>query len=314
MRFDLRDMGSFSVDPSPDSWHHPSLNARDSILALPVSAYTLGLYTLAPGLPLHATLSVPKDARAVAVNPAGTIVACVLPNSIVLVDPEGRLRRQVRLDSSPPPTTSIVFAPDGDTLFLTRTSGGETLELIALDAERLDVLATVELEGDSEGSHYSTWLSANDMLQVEINAGPNGFMTNFVRYSTGLLEHAMPPHDTGEGLLARLLPDNRTIAEVTAVRARMYDLESRESRIETRFEALADCRPGTCGAQLRIPLCDSDHKQEWQLLVLNLDMVELARIPIPRDPEYAWFWCEGPVVLAESRRGDASTFRVWEVI
>lgn len=320
MRFDLKPLFQFTASPSPDSWHMPFRTPGGEYSALPTGVDQLTVYSKSERTRIVSSFRVPPVAHVVALHPTSKLIAYVDRDHVIAVDSKGTIRASAGVGPARSEIRSLSFHPSGSYLFMTigpveGQADGEP-ELIALAFPSLEVVGRLPLEGDPEGLHTSTWLEPNDLLQVEVNAGTNGFTGNFIRFTGGVLDAALPSFDAGEGPYLRLLADNESVLEVLWTKTMLRRIDSSViAEVDFRSGMRAHAvRPGFCSDLLVIPTQGSDEPGEEELLVIDTTLKYRESIPLPNEGGFASVWCEGCAILAEKRSGGDSAFFGWEII
>jgi len=316
MRFDLRKLFTTESIPSREAWYFPIQSPDGQWVGLPTAEDKLTVYSASQERLPGSGFLVSPDVESLALHPNGKLLACLSQDRILISDRGGRVSSSHPARTGRAPAQFVTFHPSGDSLVLIAPSGddGDSYKLTHLAMTSFDVLKELELEGDADGYPLASWLP-DGVLQVEINAGPNGFMTNFIHVDPESTHPACPPYDGGEGAFVRLLSED-SILQVSRVKAFVTDCSRSSLHGEVYFESgyFAGLRPGFWRGMVFIPLRNSEKPFDCTLQVLDSRLSKKAEIPLPDLGEYVSFWCEGPVVLAECRESGKSTFHGWKII
>lgn len=255
-----------------------------------------------------------------AVHPDATRIAYVCEEGVVLADSTSRVIAKNHLPPGDPLAYCLLFDPSGTWLFVGSPSPdperSEPFELHQFSADSLKEISSVPIAGTPESSLLATWLPEAHLLQLEVNAGPNGYLAHFLGEADGHFQKALNSFDAGEGYFLKLLEDQKSLVQVTSAKALVVNLESGSQESELYFPPpqRADLRPGTNGDFLVVPIHESGRNELWELLILDFSLSERGRIQLPNVGGYASAWCSGPVVFAEQRLHGTSQFFGWQIL
>jgi hypothetical protein len=317
MRFDLQNLFTSDRFPSREAWYFPIQSPDGQWVGVPTAENRLTVFSTGQERVPGCDFSIPPDTESLALHPNGKLLACLSPDRLLLIDGAGKVSSSRPFRSWQAPSQFVSFHPSGNSLGLITPTDDhrDSYTLTHLATPSFDLLKELELEGDPEGYPLATWLMPDAILQVEINAGPNGFITNFVHMDPELTAPAFPPYDGGEACFARLLKEDRVL-QVSGAKAFVMDRDRSQLHAELYFKSgyRAGLRPGFWRGMVFIPLQNVDPPHDSNLTVLDTRLSPKAEIPLPDLGEYVSFWCEGPIVLAECRESGKSTFHGWRII